>query len=69
VTPLCANAPEPPYSISALIATLVMLFAFQGQAIVKKPLALSMLAVPMLVQMFFDSGLPYPLNRRLGIAH
>ncbi|KAA0999359.1 ACR3 family arsenite efflux transporter [Paraburkholderia panacisoli] len=58
-----------PYSISALLATLVLLFAFQGQAIVKEPLVIGMLAVPILIQVFFNSGLAYLLNRRLGVAH
>ncbi|MFL9959933.1 ACR3 family arsenite efflux transporter [Paraburkholderia sediminicola] len=58
-----------PYSISALLATLVLLFAFQGQAIVKEPLVIGMLAVPILLQVFFNSGLAYLLNRRLGVAH
>jgi ACR3 family arsenite transporter len=58
-----------PYSISALLATLVLLFAFQGQAIVEEPLVIAMLAVPILIQVFFNSGLAYLLNRRLGVAH
>lgn len=58
-----------PYSISALLVTLVLLFAFQGQAIVKEPLVIAMLAVPILIQVFFNSGLAYLLNRRLGVAH
>ncbi|CAB3749863.1 ACR3 family arsenite efflux transporter [Paraburkholderia humisilvae] len=58
-----------PYSICALLATLVLLFAFQGQAIVRGPLVIAMLAVPILVQVFVNSGLAYVLNRRLGVAH
>jgi ACR3 family arsenite transporter len=58
-----------PYSISALLATLVLLFAFQGEAIVHAPLIIAMLAVPILIQVFFNSGLAYLLNRRLGVAH
>ncbi|MFP3693184.1 arsenic resistance protein, partial [Burkholderia sp. SIMBA_048] len=58
-----------PYSISALLAPLVLLFAFQGQAIVDEPLVIAMLAVPILIQVFFNSGLAYLLNRRLGVAH
>jgi ACR3 family arsenite transporter len=58
-----------PYSISALLATLILLFAFQGQAIVKEPLVIAMLAIPILIQVFFNSGLAYLLNRRLGVAH
>jgi ACR3 family arsenite transporter len=55
--------------ICALLATLVLLFAFQGQAIVREPLVIAMLAVPILIQVFFNSGLAYLLNRRLGVAH
>jgi ACR3 family arsenite transporter len=58
-----------PYSISALLATLVLLFAFQGQAILREPLVIAMLAVPILIQVFFNSGLAYLLNRQLGVAH
>ena len=58
-----------PYSISALLATLVLLFAFQGEAIIREPLVIAMLAVPILIQVFFNSGLAYLLNRRLGVAH
>lgn len=58
-----------PWSICALLATLVLLFAFQGQAIVAQPLVIAMLAVPILVQVFLNSGLAYLLNRRLGVAH
>jgi arsenite transporter len=58
-----------PYSICALLGTLVLLFAFQGQSIVKEPLVIAMLAVPILIQVFLNSGLAYVLNRRLGVAH
>jgi len=58
-----------PYSICALLATLVLLFAFQGQAILKEPLVIAMLAVPILIQVLFNSGLAYLLNRHLGVAH
>jgi len=58
-----------PYSIGALLATLVLLFAFQGQAIVREPLVIAMLAVPILIQVFLNSGLAYLLNRKLGVAH
>ncbi|SAL22133.1 ACR3 family arsenite efflux transporter [Caballeronia telluris] len=58
-----------PWSISALLATLVLLFGFQGEAIVREPLVIAMLAVPILIQVFFNSGLAYLLNRRLGVAH
>ena len=58
-----------PWSITALLATLVLLFAFQGEAILKQPLVIAMLAVPILIQVFFNSGLAYWLNRRLGESH
>ena len=58
-----------PWSITALLATLVLLFAFQGQAILKQPLVIVMLAVPILIQVFFNAGLAYWLNRQLGESH
>ncbi len=58
-----------PWSITALLATLVLLFAFQGKAILAQPLVIAMLAVPILIQVFFNSGLAYWLNRRLGESH
>jgi len=58
-----------PWSIGALLATLVLLFAFQGQAILGQPLVIALLAVPILIQVFFNSALAYWLNRRLGEKH
>ncbi len=58
-----------PLSIAALLATLVLLFGFQGEAIVRQPLVIALLAVPILLQVFLNSGLAYLLNRRLGVAH
>ena len=58
-----------PVSLLALLITLVLLFAFQGQAIVAQPLIIAMLAVPITIQVYFTSGLAYWLNRRLGVAH
>ncbi len=58
-----------PWSVTALLATLVLLFAFQGDAILKQPLVIAMLAVPILIQVLFNSGLAYWLNRRLGESH
>jgi ACR3 family arsenite transporter len=58
-----------PWSISALLATLVLLFAFQGEAILKQPLVIALLAVPILIQVFFNSGLAYWLNRVVGEKH
>ena len=58
-----------PVSLVALLLTLVLLFGFQGEQIVAHPLIIAMLAVPILVQVYFNSGLSYLLNRRLGVAH
>jgi ACR3 family arsenite transporter len=58
-----------PWSISALLATLVLLFAFQGEAIIKQPLIIALLAVPILIQVVFNSALAYWLNRAVGEAH
>jgi len=58
-----------PISISALLLTLVLLFAFQGKAIVEQPFIIAMLAVPITIQVYFTSGLAYWLNRRVGEAH
>ncbi|MEK7874602.1 MAG: ACR3 family arsenite efflux transporter [Pseudomonadota bacterium] len=58
-----------PWSISALLATLVLLFAFQGEAILNQPLVIAMLAVPILIQVFFNSALAYWLNRAVGEKH
>ncbi|OGT04744.1 MAG: arsenical-resistance protein [Gallionellales bacterium RIFCSPLOWO2_02_58_13] len=58
-----------PYSMGALLVTLVLLFALQGEAIVAQPLIIAMLAVPILIQVLFNSSLAYWLNRRLGVAH
>lgn len=58
-----------PLSLSALLLTLVLLFGFQGQQIVKQPLVIALIAVPILIQVYFTSGLAYLLNRRLGVAH
>ncbi|QQQ44590.1 ACR3 family arsenite efflux transporter [Stenotrophomonas maltophilia] len=58
-----------PLSLSALLLTLVLLFGFQGQQIVQQPLVIALIAVPILIQVYFTSGLAYLLNRRLGVAH
>jgi arsenite transporter len=58
-----------PFSMAALLLTLVLLFAFQGQAILRQPLVIAMLAVPILIQVLFNSGLAYWLNRRVGERH
>ncbi|MBB5374448.1 ACR3 family arsenite efflux transporter [Acidocella aromatica] len=58
-----------PWSIAALLLTLVLLFAFQGAAILRQPLVIVMLAVPILIQVFFNSTLAYVLNRAVGEKH
>ncbi len=58
-----------PGSMAALLLTLVLLFAFQGRAILRQPLVIAMLAVPILIQVLFNAGLAYGLNRRLGESH
>ena len=58
-----------PLSITALLLTLVLLFAFQGKAILAQPLIIAMLAVPILIQVYFNSMLAYWLNRSVGEAH
>jgi ACR3 family arsenite transporter len=58
-----------PYSMGALLVTLILLFALQGNAIVQQPLVIAMLATPILIQVLFNSGLAYWLNSRLGVAH
>ena len=58
-----------PWSIAALLATLVLLFAFQGDAILRQPLIIALLAVPILIQVIFNSALAYWLNRKLGETH
>jgi arsenite transporter len=58
-----------PWSITALLATLVLLFAFQGAAILQQPLVIALLAVPILIQVFFNSALAYWLNKRVGEKH
>jgi ACR3 family arsenite transporter len=55
-----------PWSMAALLLTLVLLFAFQGEAIIRQPLVIVMLAVPILIQVFFNSGLAYWLNKWAG---
>jgi len=58
-----------PWSVAALLATLVLLFAFQGNAILEQPLVIVLLAVPILIQVFFNSALAYLLNRAVGEKH
>lgn len=58
-----------PLSIAALLATLILLFAFQGPSILQQPLVIALLAVPILIQVLFNSALAYWLNRKLGEKH
>ena len=58
-----------PWSIAALLVTLVLLFAFQGEAILRQPLVIALLAVPILIQVLFNSALAYWLNRAVGEKH
>ena len=64
-----ATATMGPLSMLALLATLVLLFAFQGQSILAQPLVIALLAVPILIQVVLNSGLAYWLNKKLGVAH
>ncbi|AMD57568.1 ACR3 family arsenite efflux transporter [Agrobacterium pusense] len=58
-----------PLSLVALLATLVLLFAFQGEQIIAQPTIIALLAVPILIQVYFNSGLAYLLNRMAGERH
>jgi ACR3 family arsenite transporter len=58
-----------PLSLMALLTTLVLLFGFQGEQIIAQPIVIAFLAVPILIQVYFNSGLAYLLNRAAGEAH
>jgi ACR3 family arsenite transporter len=58
-----------PVSLSALLLTLVLLFGFQGDQIIEQPLVIVLLAVPILIQVYFNSGLAYLLNRQFKVPH
>ena len=58
-----------PASLVALLATLVLLFGFQGEQIIAQPAIIGLLAVPILIQVYFNSGLAYLLNRLAGEQH
>lgn len=58
-----------PLSLVALLATLVLLFGFQGEQIIAQPMVIALLAVPILIQVYFNSGLAYLLNRISGEQH
>ncbi|WP_188062669.1 ACR3 family arsenite efflux transporter [Sphingobium sp. KCTC 72723] len=57
-----------PVSLVSLLATLVLLFGFQGEQIIRQPLVIALIAVPILFQVYFNAGLAYWLSRRLGVA-
>lgn len=58
-----------PFSLGALLATLILLFGFQGEQILAQPMIIALLAVPILIQVYFNAGLAYLLNRSAGEAH
>ncbi len=57
-----------PVSLAALLGTLVLLFGFQGEQILKQPVVIAILAVPILIQVYLNAGIAYWLSRRLGVA-
>ena len=58
-----------PVSLIALLTTLMLLFGFQGEQIIAQPMVIALLAIPIIIQVYFNSGLAYYLNRRVGSAH
>ncbi len=58
-----------PFSLLALLITLILLFGFQGNQIIRQPMIIVLLAIPILIQVYFNSGLAYLLNRKFGVAH
>jgi arsenite transporter len=58
-----------PFSLLALLITLILLFGFQGNQIIRQPMIIVLLAIPILIQVYFNSGLAYLLNRKLGVPH
>ncbi len=58
-----------PLSLAALLTTLVLLFGFQGEEIIAQPMVILLLAVPITIQVYFNAGLAYLLNKKLGVAH
>jgi ACR3 family arsenite transporter len=57
-----------PVSLVALLATLVLLFGFQGEQIIQQPVVIALLAVPIVIQVYLNAGLAYWLSRRFGVA-
>jgi ACR3 family arsenite transporter len=58
-----------PLSLLALLATLVLLFGFQGEEIIGQPLVILLLAVPIVIQVYLNAGIAYGLNRALGVPY
>ena len=58
-----------PISLMALLATLVLLFGFQGEQIIRQPIIIALLAVPIIIQVYLNAGIAYGLNRALGVPH
>lgn len=58
-----------PWSLGALLATLILLFGFQGQQVLAQPLIIVLLAIPILIQVYFNSMLAYGLNRWFKVEH
>jgi ACR3 family arsenite transporter len=58
-----------PFSLLALLGTLILLFGFQGKQIIDQPVIIGLLAIPILIQVYFNSGLAYFLNRCFGVPH
>jgi arsenite transporter len=58
-----------PISLMALLATLVLLFGFQGEQIIRQPLIIALLAVPIIIQVYLNAGIAYAINRALGVPH
>ena len=58
-----------PVSLVAFLATLVLLFGFQGEQIIRQPLVIVLLAVPIVIQVYLNAGIAYALNRALGVPH
>ena len=56
-------------SLTALLITLVLLFGFQGEQIISQPMIILLLAIPILIQVYFNSGLAYILNKKLRVEH
>ncbi len=63
------NARLQPFSLAALLLTLILLFAFQGPKILTQPLVILLLAIPILIQVYLNAGLAYWLNKKLKVAH